>query len=763
MAEWSSSPERPVTQARQVPSTSAAPRSRYLTRSATRKGTTNISHILLEQRPATVRSSKSSNTTLAKVGGGPKTRKPFIEALNRAAGQGDKEDNNGSATIQQDDKEEKASFSPVKPLLADRKRRSSAFTSSPRGLENSPNTRPRKVARIPQLSAIRLSPFKPTIIRPVIRSDASSSSDVPKVEAESFTNPSTSSSIISPLLPSVDQPAPSIKIESPAKVPVGSSTPFRYGTNRILDVPLSAVKKGARWSLASDLSDDSLLLQASPKKPAEQGRLLSRNSGDTRNARSPEARQRLFPLGFGRREDLELGFLEEETADNIQVNTEDPSERQNSSRNISNSLLSSISKVSLDRQRKSAPTQKTSAARIVQRAQKSLSLPRTTSSYAKPTQSSAKAASITAANINARTALENVIRRPAGKAVSTPVAEVAASISTAPFSRPCGKQSRASGTSYLGDATLVGSSMDIAGAGNATISPGKPLVKPVARIPPNMEHRSPQKPPLTLGRAAPHPATNTTLQPARNHARRKSLTMETSKSLYGLSAALAKLTVKRPSLEGKSGDTSISSDSTLMKETGAAARSTTNTSETMKPTGSIADTATRKPAQPIPISRIPKSISVQGRNSLTRLAEVNRRISGEMQQPADENLALPTGKETATQVSSVKPKVARGIFHGVTVFVDVRTAEGDDSSAVFVEMLRAGGAKVLSKPTDNCTHVVFKSGKASTLIWWRKQPLPKPHIVGIGWVTRSNELGQRAAEGTFQVDVTAQAVFQKVC
>lgn len=155
-----------------------------------------------------------------------------------------------------------------------------------------------------------------------------------------------------------------------------------------------------------------------------------------------------------------------------------------------------------------------------------------------------------------------------------------------------------------------------------------------------------------------------------------------------------------------------------------------------------------------------------------------------MQPPTDENVPPLAVKETTMQVSSVKPKLACGIFHGVTVFVDVRTAEGDDSSAVFVDILRNGGAKVslnssivittqsmnsilyllqvLSKPTDNCTHVVFKSGKASTLIWWRKQPLPKPHIVGIGWVTRSKELGQRAGEETFQVDVTAQAVFQKV-
>ncbi|KAJ9126175.1 hypothetical protein QFC24_002448 [Naganishia onofrii] len=704
MTEWSSSSESATAEAQQVPSTasSTAPRSRYLTRSATRKGTTNISHILLEQRPATVRATKSSSTSLARNVGGSRARKPFIEALNRAAGHDDKEDNNGSATVHQENKETKAACSPAKPLPADRKRRNSAFTSSPRGAENSPNTRPRKVARMPQLSAIRLSPLKPLTARPIIRSDASSLADLPKIEASSSTNDSSSgSATISGPLFSVEQPTPSFKIESPAKVPVGSSTPFRYGTNRILDVPLSAVKKGARWSLASDLSDDSLLLQASPKKTTatEQDRLLSTDSESTSGARLTGGKQRLFPLDFGENEDLELGFLEE-SKDGIQVDMEDRAERQNATTNISNNLLLTTSKVSLDRQRKSA-LQKTSAARIAQRAQKSLALPRTTSSYAKPTQSSAKAASITAANITARTALENVMRRPTGKSHSTPVAEVAASSSTIPFSRPCRTQPRVSGISYSGNATLIGSSTS-----PAVASPSKPFAKPAARLPTSMEHRSPQKSLPHTSRPAP-PSTYTTLQPvpttsAPNHARRKSLTMETSKSLYGLSAAMAKLKVKRPSLEGKSPDTSISSDTTLVKEVEGGGRSTTPDARAgTKPVGPAADATTRKPTQPITIGHIPKSISIQGQNSLTRLAEVNRRISGEMQQPAQDEGQVRLG--ATLQASSLKSMIPRGIFHGVTVFVDVRTAEGDDSSAVFVEMLRAGGARV-----SRCHSVVIR-------------------------------------------------------
>jgi hypothetical protein len=47
------------------------------------------------------------------------------------------------------------------------------------------------------------------------------------------------------------------------------------------------------------------------------------------------------------------------------------------------------------------------------------------------------------------------------------------------------------------------------------------------------------------------------------------------------------------------------------------------------------------------------------------------------------------------------------------------------------------------------------------LSWWRKQE-EKPHIVGITWVTRSRDRGERLNEDGFRVEVADEDVFQKV-
>ena len=70
---------------------------------------------------------------------------------------------------------------------------------------------------------------------------------------------------------------------------------------------------------------------------------------------------------------------------------------------------------------------------------------------------------------------------------------------------------------------------------------------------------------------------------------------------------------------------------------------------------------------------------------------------------------------------------------------------------------------MLSRLTDNVTHVVFKSGKQTTLAWWRKQDEDdRPYIVGISWVTKSKEKGEKLDEKAFEVKVEDEDVFQKV-
>lgn len=326
-------------------------------------------------------------------------------------------------------------------------------------------------------------------------------------------------------------------------------------------------------------------------------------------------------------------------------------------------LIRPMSKVSIDRHRK-PPPQKTSTARIVQRAQKSLSLPRTTSSYAKPTQSSAKAASVTAAAIDARTSLKNVIREPIRKPSSTPAAQISTSAATATrFARPCGVQSRT--FALPNSSTMV--------PGKSSSSTG---YSGLARDPARRSPLKPCQPPSPVREANPNlpgdaskakvSATGTLI----DNARRKSLTMETSKSLFNLSAALAKLTVKRPSLEGKSADAE-------------AITFASQQNGTVQPADNRKQSTTA--SLPITISRIPKSTSIHGRSSLGGQSLSN--LAGERDNRS-ESSSLKGMARDPTSTSS------QNILKGVIAFVDVRTAEGDDTSAVFADMLRACGGRV---------------------------------------------------------------------
>lgn len=750
----------------QTAQTAVPLQSRYLTRSATRRGTANISHIL-QRAPATTRPSRTTKVSASisvPTSAQSKTRTPFIEALNRVAGPSDAPNAEASSSKPNHPRSYKQepthyvstqNASPAKPLPLNRKRPSGGMLSSPRGLENSPNSRPRKVAKMPRLVGVGPSPLK-SLVRyqqPTTRTDAPPMPQAVKVKSSTGPEIPTIQSEMNARGNTVSSSSINVKpnLFSPAKVPVGSQTPFRYGTNRILDVPLSAVKKGGRWSLASDLSDDSLLLAASPKKTVERPKtILSEISGMSVTQPGKEAEKDSNPLGETAK-DLELLFLGEDVQEEVSV-----AETKSSQLEMP-PLTRTLAKYTIEKSRKAIP-QKTSAARIVHRAQKSLSLPRTTSSYANPTRSSTNAAAITAASIDARTSLKNAIKEPSRKPVSTPATQIAAPPPTV-FARPCGIQSRTSTIQSSGAHSIPSKPSSALSSQPAQTLPAKSPVRPRSYIPispirernaniPNEAHKpSTQGDAIELGRPIS----------VVNNARRKSLTMETSKSLYGLSAALAKLTVKRPSLEGRSQDA----------EPSKLASSQIQSNATLQHSST-------QPTKPVSISRIPQSTSIHGRSSLASLSAARGSLD------AKEG---SLGQSVALSLKGTRPisSVSNGnILKGVIAFVDVRTAEGDDTSAVFAEMLRSCGARVsepqsrsacdtdlpglqvLTKPTESCTHIIFKSGKISTLIWWRKQPEPKPHMVGIGWVTKSRDTGERVQETGFEVDVAAQAVFQKV-
>ncbi|KAI9612421.1 hypothetical protein KEM48_004153 [Puccinia striiformis f. sp. tritici PST-130] len=94
----------------------------------------------------------------------------------------------------------------------------------------------------------------------------------------------------------------------------------------------------------------------------------------------------------------------------------------------------------------------------------------------------------------------------------------------------------------------------------------------------------------------------------------------------------------------------------------------------------------------------------------------------------------------------------------VVAFVDVRTAEGDDAGKVFVEMLKALGAKVVGRPVFPLTHIIFKAGKPTTIEKYMIHPRPKPALVGIGWVVRCREIMSRAEEKPYTIDLSSAQV-----
>ncbi|TKY89928.1 hypothetical protein EX895_001226 [Sporisorium graminicola] len=113
----------------------------------------------------------------------------------------------------------------------------------------------------------------------------------------------------------------------------------------------------------------------------------------------------------------------------------------------------------------------------------------------------------------------------------------------------------------------------------------------------------------------------------------------------------------------------------------------------------------------------------------------------------------------ASDTSTAPPKKQR-YLRGLTLLVDVRDQDGEDASACWIDMLKNAGAKVMVRFGERkITHIVYKSGRPSTLHSYRALEEPKPHVVGIGWVVACLEQGQKAEEAPYLVEVAKQAIF----
>ncbi|KAG9043444.1 hypothetical protein FS837_009530, partial [Tulasnella sp. UAMH 9824] len=118
------------------------------------------------------------------------------------------------------------------------------------------------------------------------------------------------------------------------------------------------------------------------------------------------------------------------------------------------------------------------------------------------------------------------------------------------------------------------------------------------------------------------------------------------------------------------------------------------------------------------------------------------------------------GKDSSPNPSTEEVEVVSDCLQGCVIFVDVRTEEGSDASAVFVRMLRQLSAKVISRPGVTATHYVWKSGLQSTISRYTTLEEPKPFLVGIGWVVKCFEKKERVDEKNYLVNVKeAEVIF----
>nr|XP_019048616.1 hypothetical protein I302_02388 [Kwoniella bestiolae CBS 10118]OCF27546.1 hypothetical protein I302_02388 [Kwoniella bestiolae CBS 10118] len=238
---------------------------------------------------------------------------------------------------------------------------------------------------------------------------------------------------------------------------------------------------------------------------------------------------------------------------------------------------------------------------------------------------------------------------------------------------------------------------------------------------------------------------------------REGLTGETSKSLAGLSDALSKLKMKR--IESNAPRHSIAATPSIYVE---------DTSRT-----------TVLGERP---SNLSSSVSS---NSTSRIISSGHRPRSAVH-PGDLSISSDEGAGDGVGDQSIAAMLCSTngskCLTGVRAFVDVRTDDGEDSSRVFVDILKGLGARVFVKPTETCTHIIYKSGKPSTLSWYRKQKqelqelqdleerepgydaqeqAANLHIVGIKWVMGCKKFGKRLEEREFEVDISEEDVFQK--
>ena len=134
---------------------------------------------------------------------------------------------------------------------------------------------------------------------------------------------------------------------------------------------------------------------------------------------------------------------------------------------------------------------------------------------------------------------------------------------------------------------------------------------------------------------------------------------------------------------------------------------------------SDAATSSRKASATTPVSETPTS------NISRRTATINsaRRV-----------VSTPTSRTPLNPVVDTTTNV----LNGATVYIDVRTSEGADATAIYIDLLSNLGAKVIKewKESSSLSHVIYKDGNPKTLEKLRTASADEKNVkcIGVSWL-----------------------------
>ncbi|KAK9459143.1 uncharacterized protein V1516DRAFT_687599 [Lipomyces oligophaga] len=138
------------------------------------------------------------------------------------------------------------------------------------------------------------------------------------------------------------------------------------------------------------------------------------------------------------------------------------------------------------------------------------------------------------------------------------------------------------------------------------------------------------------------------------------------------------------------------------------------------------------------------------------------RATSEKKQSNQSSITAVRSQQLKTWMATRKGELDKEPLSAVTVFVDVRTSEGDDASASYAVMLKRLGARIVKQMDRQATHVVFKQGSPRTLEALSRASMDRQiYCVSISWVIECHRQQKRVDETLFTMGTDVGGELEK--